>query len=88
VPEPVKDPIPDAPEAVAARAAAAARAASKLAAAAEESEEILDAADAAVQRALVVGDYRAAVGACVGAGRHADALVLAGANTRPLFSST
>ena len=37
----------------------------------------MDAHDAAVQRALVVGDYRAAVNACIAAGRHADALVLA-----------
>ena len=48
-----------------------------MAAAAAEPVEHMDAHDAAVQRALVVGDYRAAVNACIAAGRHADALVLA-----------
>jgi protein transport protein SEC31 len=75
-PAPASEPIAEAPEAVAARKKAAARAAAMAAAAAEPVEH-MDAHDAAVQRALVVGDYRAAVNACIAAGRHADALVLA-----------
>ena len=48
----------------------------------------MDASDAAVQRALVVGDYRGAVAACVAAGRHADALVLAHAGGAELWEET
>lgn len=75
-PAPAPEPIAEAPEAIAARRAAAARAAAMAAAAAEPVEH-MDAHDAMTQRALVVGDYRAAVNACVAAGRHADALILA-----------
>ena len=72
---------------IAARKAAEARAAA-MAAAANEPAEIMDASDAAVQRALVVGDYRGAVAACVAAGRHADALVLAHAGGAELWEET
>ena len=80
-------PISEAPEVIAARKAAEARAAA-MAAAANEPAEIMDASDAAVQRALVVGDYRGAVAACVAAGRHADALVLAHAGGAELWEET
>ena len=58
------------------------------AAAAAEPAEIMDASDALVQRALVVGDYRGAVDACVAAGRHADALVLASVGGAELWEET
>ena len=80
-------PLPEAPEVIAARKAAEARAAA-MAAAKNEPAEIMDASDAAVQRALVVGDYRGAVAACVAAGRHADALVLAHAGGAELWEET
>jgi protein transport protein SEC31 len=80
-------PIAEAPEAVAARRAAEFRAAAA-AAAALEPAEIMDASDALVQRALVVGDYRGAVDACVAAGRHADALVLASVGGAELWEET
>ena len=41
-----------------------------------------------MQRALVVGDYRGAVDACVAAGRHADALVLASVGGAELWEET
>ena len=48
----------------------------------------MDASDAEVQRALVVGDYPGAVAACVAAGRHADALVLASVGGTELWEKT
>ena len=84
---PAPEPIAEAPEAIAARRAAEFRAAAAAAAAAEPAE-IMDASDALVQRALVVGDYRGAVDACVAAGRHADALVLASVGGAELWEET
>ena len=86
-PAPAPEPIAEAPEAIAARRAAAARAAAMAAAAAEPVEH-MDAHDAMTQRALVVGDYRAAVNACVAAGRHADALILANIAGGDLWEET
>ena len=60
---PASEPIAEAPEVVAARKAGVAARAAAMAAAAAEPVEHMDAHDAAVQRALVVGDYRAAVNA-------------------------
>jgi protein transport protein SEC31 len=84
---PPPEPVAEAPEAIAARRAAEFRAAAAAAAAAEP-VEIMDASDAMVQRALVVGDYRGAVDACIAAGRHADALVLASVGGADLWEET
>jgi protein transport protein SEC31 len=45
-----------------------------------------EAADFEIQRALIVGDYRAAVAACEKAGRYADALILAAAGGPDLWA--
>ena len=84
---PPPEPIAEAPEAIASRRAAEFRAVVAAAAAAEPAE-IMDASDALVQCALVVGDYRGAVDACVAAGRHADALVLASVGGAELWEET
>ena len=50
--------------------------------------ESADPSDDAVQRALVVGDYKGAVAQCIAANKMADALVIAHVGGAPLWEST